>query len=146
MQFKELHNARVIVTGGAGFIGSELTAQLIDAGAFVTVVDDLSNGKESNLARIKSDRLKLVVTDIRDRLRIAVLMRDVDIVFHLAALGVRHSIHSPLENHEVNATGALGLLLEARKASVKRFVHVSTSEVYGTGYKVPMDEEHPSIM
>jgi len=74
----------------------------------------------------------------------AELMKGVNIVYHLAALGVRHSIHSPVENHEVNATGTLGLLMEARETRVNRFICVSTSEVYGTGFKIPMDEEHPT--
>jgi UDP-glucose 4-epimerase len=72
------------------------------------------------------------------------LIQGVDIVFHLACLGVRHSIHSPHENHEVNATATLSLLSLARVAGVKRFVHVSTSEVYGTARWAPMTEEHPT--
>jgi UDP-glucose 4-epimerase len=65
-------------------------------------------------------------------------------VFNLACLGVRHSIHSPRENHEVNATGALVLLAEARNAGVERLVHVSSSEVYGTAREAPMTEDHPT--
>mgnify|MGYP000853827480 CR=1 FL=1 len=140
----DLKGQRVLVTGGAGFIGSELTRQLVDLGAFVVVVDNLSNGKADNLQGIKEDCVELAVADIRDRVRMADLMSGVDLVFHLAALGVRHSIHSPEENHAVNATGTLGLLIEARRSGVGRFVCVSTSEVYGTGYKVPMDEDHPT--
>jgi len=73
------------------------------------------------------------------------LMRGVDVVFHLACLGVRHSIHSPAENHEVNATATLKLLSAARAAGVRRFVYVSSSEVYGTARWVPMTEEHPTF-
>jgi UDP-glucose 4-epimerase len=144
MKDNKLDGRRILVTGGAGFIGSELTRHLTLAGAFVVVVDDLSNGKAENLDGVAQDHFDLVVSDIRDRARMAELARDVDTVFHLAALGVRHSIHSPEENHEVNATGTLGLLIEARRAGVKRFVCVSTSEVYGTGTRIPMDEEHPT--
>jgi UDP-glucose 4-epimerase len=137
-------NKKVLVTGGAGFIGSELTRQLVELGAFVIVVDNLVNGKKTNLDGLPPDRVKLEICDIRNRVRMAELMSTVNIVFHLAALGVRHSIHSPVENHEVNATGTLGLLIEAHDAGVNRFLCVSTSEVYGTGYKIPMDEEHPT--
>jgi UDP-glucose 4-epimerase len=65
-----------------------------------------------------------------------------DLVFHLACLGVRHSIHSPQENHDVNASGTLAVLTVARSADVKRFVYVSSSEIYGTARTVPMTEEH----
>jgi len=73
------------------------------------------------------------------------LMRGTDVVFHLACLGVRHSIHSPFENHQVNATATLKLLSAARVAGVSRFVYVSSSEVYGTALRVPMTEEHPTF-
>jgi UDP-glucose 4-epimerase len=66
-------------------------------------------------------------------------------IYHLACLGVRHSIHSPQENHEVNATATLGLLAAARRAGVPRFVHVSSSEVYGTARYAPMGEDHPTF-
>jgi UDP-glucose 4-epimerase len=70
--------------------------------------------------------------------------RGVDVVFHLACLGVRHSLHAPVENHRVNAEGTLRMLLAARDAEVTRFVHVSTSEVFGTAQYAPMDEAHPT--
>lgn len=136
---------RYLVTGGAGFIGSELVAQLAADGAEVIVVDNLVNGKAENLAGLPPERVHLVVADVRDTERMAALLEGVDVVFHLACLGVRHSIHSPQENHEVNATATLGLLQAARRAGVPRFVYVSTSEVYGTARRVPMTEEHPTF-
>ena len=135
---------KILVTGGAGFIGSELVRQLAEQGYSVLVVDNLVNGRVENLAGLSPDQVQLVVADIRGRDRMADLMRNVDIIFHLACLGVRHSIHSPDENHEVNATATLHLLSEAAKANVKRYVYVSSSEVYGTARWVPMTEEHPT--
>jgi UDP-glucose 4-epimerase len=140
-----LKNNIVLVTGGAGFIGSELVRQLADARNRVIAVDNLVNGKRDNLAGLPADLVRLEVTDIRDTDRMNALLRGVDAVFHLACLGVRHSIHSPIENHEVNAGATLRLLLAARAADVKRFVYVSSSEVYGTAIRVPMTEEHPAF-
>ena len=141
----QYQSVSVLVTGGAGFIGSELVRQLAAQGARVVVVDNLVNGRRENLAGLPADRVRLVVADIRDGQRMADLMRGVDVVFHLACLGVRHSIHSPAENHEVNATATLKLLSAARAAGVRRFVYVSSSEVYGTARWVPMTEEHPTF-
>jgi len=132
-----------LVTGGAGFIGSELVRQLAAQGYAVRVVDNLVNGKRENL-QDAGETVTLHEVDIREYERMAELMHDVDIVFHLAVLGVRHSIHAPLENHEVNATATLNLLGLAREANVGRFVYVSSSEVYGTARTVPMTEEHPT--
>ncbi|MGD8451510.1 MAG: SDR family NAD(P)-dependent oxidoreductase [Phycisphaerae bacterium] len=136
---------KVLVTGGAGFIGSELVRQLAASEAQVVVVDNLVNGRRENLADLPTSRVALHVVDIRDRERVEALMDEVDTVFHLACLGVRHSIHAPLENHEVNARGTLDLLLAARRHGVRRFVYVSSSEVYGTAQHVPMTEEHPTF-
>lgn len=135
---------RVLVTGGAGFIGSELVRQLAALGDQVVVVDNLVNGKSENLAGLSTDQVQLTVADIRDYQRMTDLLSGMDVVFHLACLGVRHSIHSPHENHAVNATATLNLLSLARNAGVKRFVYVSTSEVYGTARWSPMTEEHPT--
>jgi UDP-glucose 4-epimerase len=134
----------VLVTGGAGFIGSELTRQLTAEGKRVIVLDNLANGRRENVADISGD-VELVVGDIRDDGLVTRLMADVDAVFHLACLGVRHSIHSPRENHDVNATGTLVLLQAARRAAVQRFVYVSSSEVYGTARTVPIREDHVTV-
>lgn len=136
---------RVLVTGGAGFIGSELVSQLVGLGHEVVVVDNLVNGKRANLADTDSATCKLIVADIRDQETIAPLMRDVSVVYHLACLGVRNSLHNPMENHDVNATGTLRLLETARRVGVPRFVYVSSSEVYGTARWAPMTEEHPTF-
>lgn len=138
-------NRNVLVTGGAGFIGSELTRQLCEGGALVTVVDNLVNGRRENLDELPPERVRLVVADVRDSRRMADLMHGVDLVFHLACLCLRHSIHSPLENHEINATGTLQVLSAAKAAGVKRFVYTSTGEVYGTALWLPMTEEHPNL-
>ncbi|MEW5855163.1 MAG: SDR family NAD(P)-dependent oxidoreductase [Myxococcota bacterium] len=138
-----MRGRHVLVTGGAGFIGSELVHQLAWGGARVTVLDNLVNGRRENLQDIPRDNVELVVGDIRDEALVNRLMRGVEVVFHLAVLGVRHSIHSPQENHEVNATATLKLLAAARSSGVGRFVYVSSSEVYGTARTAPMTEDHP---
>lgn len=139
-----LRDRAVVVTGGAGFIGSELVHQLIAEGAVVTVVDSLANGKRENLAGIPAERFRLEVADVRDIKRMVEILANAELVLHLACLGVRHSIHSPIENHEVNATATLQLLEAARNSAIRRFVYVSSSEVYGTAQTVPMTEQHPT--
>jgi len=133
-----------IVTGGAGFIGSELVRQLTAGGSPVVVIDNLINGKRENLAGVNG-RLTLLEYDIRDVSAYAPILREADVVYHLACLGVRHSVHSPLDNHDVNATGTLQLLEASRAAGVPKFVYVSSSEVYGTAQRVPMTEDHPTF-
>jgi UDP-glucose 4-epimerase len=134
-----------IVTGGAGFIGSEVTRQLVEAGAEVIVVDNLVNGTRDNLKGLPGAGVRLEVIDIRETQKLVPLLKQAGTVFHLACLGVRHSLHSPLENHEVNATATLELVKAAYENNVDRFVHVSTSEVYGTAQWAPMGEEHPTM-
>ncbi len=134
----------ILVTGGAGFIGSELVAQLVAAGRHVTVVDNLVNGARENLAGLPADRVTLLEHDIRNVAPLVPHLARASRVFHLACLGVRHSLHSPAENHDVNATATLHLLKASREAGVPRFVYVSSSEVYGTARWVPMTEEHPT--
>jgi len=141
-----LDGRRVVVTGGAGFIGSHLVDALLGGeAASVVVLDNLVNGTADNLAAWEDDsRLELVVGDIRDRDEVARVVAGADVVFHLACLGVRHGLHSPVENHDVNASGSLTVALAARDAGIRRFIHVSTSEVFGTATAVPMDENHPT--
>ncbi len=134
----------IVVTGGAGFIGSELVRQLAATGAPVVVIDNLVNGKRENLAGV-SGRVTLLEEDVRNTGAFATVLREAETVYHLACLGVRHSVHSPLENHDVNAMGTLRLLDTSRAAGVPKFVYVSSSEVYGTARWVPMTEEHPTF-
>lgn len=138
-------NKMILVTGGAGFIGSELTRQLVCQGFRVLVVDNLVNGKKENIADLIGNGAELIIADIRDDIEIDKLTKQVEVVFHLACLGVRHSIHDPLENHDVNATATLKLLNASRRNGVKRFIYISSSEVYGTAKWMPMTEEHPTL-
>ena len=134
-----------MVTGGAGFIGSELVRQLAARGERVIVVDNLVNGSRANLEDVLSRDVTLLEADIRDLAAVAPSLREARAVYHLACLGVRHSVHAPHENHDVNATGTLRLLAASRDAGVPRFVYVSSSEVYGTARWVPMTEAHPTF-
>jgi len=124
-------------------LGDEQVAHVAHDAA-VTAVGNLVNGKRAHLDGLALDALRFVEADVCDTVRMVGLLADTDIVFHLACLGVRHSIHSPVENHEVNATATLALL--ARAAGVGRFVHVSSFEVYGTARWAPMTEAHPTYV
>jgi UDP-glucose 4-epimerase len=135
----------ILVTGGAGFIGSELVRQLAERGDRVLIVDNLANGKRENVADVLGDRVRLDVRDVRDAAAIRPELARVRRVYHLACLGVRHSVHAPFENHEVNATATLRLLQACREAGVPKFVYVSSSEVYGTAQWAPMTESHPTF-
>jgi UDP-glucose 4-epimerase len=141
-----LQGARILVTGGAGFIGSHLVDALLEHDpAEIVVVDNMATGTRANLEHALRDaRVRLVERDARERDVLDGLLTSTDVVFHLACLGVRHSLHDPRENHEVNATLTLELLELARHAGITRFVHVSSSEVYGTAQYAPMDEGHPT--
>jgi UDP-glucose 4-epimerase len=134
----------VLVTGGAGFIGSELVRHLLARGEQVVVVDNLVNGRRENLSALPAGQVTLVEMDIRDMHGLRPLLRQAQVVYHLACLGVRHSLHSPVENHDVNATATLHLLTACRDAEVPRFVYVSSSEVYGTALWTPMTDAHPT--
>jgi UDP-glucose 4-epimerase len=141
----------VVVTGGAGFIGSELVRQLAARGERVVIVDNLVNGKRDNVADVLSSDVILLEHDIRNLDALKTWFRSARAIYHLACLGVRHSVHSPFENHEVNATATLHLLEAARDADVPRFVYVSSSEVYGGVRWAPtirweqMTEDHPAF-
>ncbi len=136
-------NTRVLVTGGAGFIGSHLVDHLASLGCRVTVLDNFRNGKRENLALALSTGLVTVIEgDITDSATCdRVLGSGFDVTYHLACLGVRHSLHDPVENHEVNAAGSLQVLRAARKFGTGRFVYMSTSEVYGAALTFPLTEQ-----
>ena len=141
MNFKD---RRILVTGGAGFIGSEVTLQLIKLGANVTVLDNFSSGKRKYLP--KSNKLKIVKGDIRKKELVRRIIKDHEGVIHLAALPfIPDSFFYPGEFFDVNTNGTVNMLWNAIKTkTVETFVHISTSEVYGSAQFVPMDENHPT--
>ena len=139
------NNITILVTGGAGFIGSHLVDELLQRGYYVTVLDNLSNGTLENLQGIlKQPKLTFIEGNILDPETCKRAINDADIVYHLACLGVRHSIHSPFDNHKVNAEGTLQVLEAARQEGIKHFYYISTSEVYGRTTFFPITEEAPT--
>jgi len=133
----------VLVTGGAGFIGSHLVATLLERGDSVRVVDDLSTGEESNLAGLHGS-MEFIVGSVCDRALLDGLMQGVDCVFHQAALpSVPRSIESPWPSHEAIINGTLTVLLAARDAGVRRVVCASSSSIYGNAEVHPVDESQP---
>lgn len=136
-----MKSLRILITGGAGFIGSHLTDRLLELGHQVCVLDNLRNGKKENLVDAYSNvNFNFFLGDILDKNICDEACDKIDVIYHLACLGVRHSIHSPFENHQVNAEGTLNILEAARKNKVKRFFYISTSEIYGDIKKFPIDE------
>lgn len=136
-----------LVTGGAGFIGSHLVDQLLAENMSVRVLDNFRNGHMDNLKAAQEqypDRLSIIRGDIVDPETCRRACNAVDAVFHLACLGVRHSLHNPFENHRVNAEGTLNMLEAAKDGRVSRFVYISTSEVYGRSQQFPLTESAPT--
>ncbi len=136
---------KILVTGGAGFIGSNLCEALLKRGDEVICLDNFSTGKRENIQSLEQDyptRFTLMVGDIRniDECRAAVL--NVDYVLHEAALGsVPRSINDPVTTNSVNITGFLNMLVAARDAGVKRFIYAASSSTYGDSKAMPKVEE-----
>jgi UDP-glucose 4-epimerase len=128
---------RVLVTGGAGFIGSSLVRALVSRGDRVRVLDNLSTGKRPNLAEVAGD-VELIEGDLRDEGLLDRALVETELVFHEAAIAsVPRSLAEPLENHSVNATGTLRLLDAARRAGVRRLVYAASSSAYGDSPVTP---------
>jgi len=130
---------KILVTGGAGFIGSHLVDALLSLGKEVVALDNLSTGE--NL----SSRVKLMKGDIRDIRQVVEATKDIDLVFHVAAnANGTVSVNNPQFDFETNALGTFNLLDAALQAKVKRFVYVSSASVYGIPQHFPIGEEHPT--
>lgn len=139
---------KVLVTGADGFIGSHLVEALLDAGAdvraFALYNSFNSWGWLDTLPKERRDQLDVFTGDIRDPNGVRKALADCDTVFHLAALiGIPYSYHSPDTYVDVNIKGTLNVLQAARDLKTERVLVTSTSEVYGTALRVPIDEEHP---
>lgn len=136
---------KYLVTGGAGFIGSNTAEELARRGHQVRVLDNLSSGKRENLLHL-SDKIELMVGDVRDKSACMKAARGVDYVLHLAALsGVGRSVEHPEETNAVNVDGTLNILMAANEAKVKRLVFASSCAIYGDCSRFPLREtERPN--
>jgi UDP-glucose 4-epimerase len=135
--------ARVLVTGGAGFIGSALVHRLLEQDAQVRVVDNFSTGFRHNLEDVL-DRIELLEGDLAEMPTAEAAVRDVEFVLHEAAIpSVQRSVDDPVNSNRANVTATLNLLVAARQAPVKRFVYASSSSAYGDTQVLPKVETMP---
>lgn len=139
-----LRGERVLITGGAGAIGSNLADQVVRAGAReIVVLDNFVRGRHENLAwAIANGNLDLVEGDIRDRDRVAEVMKDVDIVFHMAALRITQCAEEPRTALEVMVDGSYNVLEAAQAAGVRKVVAASSASAYGLAVDFPTTEAH----
>lgn len=149
MSMLELSGAKVLITGGAGFIGSHLADSLLRLGCTVIVLDnfdDFYQGKEENVKHnLSNPRYMLVRGDIRDASLVNSIAAKADIVFHLAAqAGIRYCNADPIKANSVNVDGTINVLNSCRVNKVKKLVYASSSSVYGEPIRIPMDEDHPT--
>lgn len=140
----ELRGSNVLVTGGAGLVGSHIVDELVKEGALVTVYDSFIRGKHQHLdwARANGD-VQVVEADLRDRRALRQALNGVDYVFHQAAAWLRQCQENPRLSLEVNIAGTFDLLEASVEAGVKKIVAASSSSVYGEGLYLPTDEKHP---
>ena len=130
-----------LVTGGAGFIGSNIVHELVERGEKVRIVDNFSTGDRQNISDVLGE-IEVIDADIRDLESMRSAMEDVDFVLHHAALpSVARSVSEPIIANEINVTGTLNLLVAARDAGVKRFIYAASSSAYGDTLVHPKNEE-----
>ena len=141
-----LNHHRVLVTGGAGFIGSHLVDRLVRGGFEVTVLDNLSTGKLENVKHHFDDGgFSFVKGDVQDRRAVGEALKEAEAVFHLAAItNVPYSVRHPNVTRRVNVEGARKLLEACLRGHVERFIYVSSCAVYGEPEYLPIDEKHPA--
>ena len=141
--YKKLRGKKVLVTGGAGFIGSNLIASLLAEGNYVVCLDNFSTGKLKNIEEfLTKDNFRLIEGDIRDLAVCREALRGIEIVFHQAALGsVPRSIADPVSATDVNVGGFVKMLYASVEAGVKRFIYATSSSTYGDNHDLPKVEE-----
>lgn len=139
-----LRGKKVVVTGGAGFIGSHLCEDLVGLGARVVCVDDFSAGHGENVDFLAShENFEVVKADVCDRIAMGPVVAGADVIFHNAASKKNVCLIDPQKDLRVNGGGTLNLLELAREHGVRKFVHASTGSVYGEPTIFPTDEDHP---
>jgi UDP-glucose 4-epimerase len=138
---------KTLVTGGAGFIGSNLVDALVARGDEVTVIDDISTGRRENLEQAIANGAELVDLDVRDADAVAATVDRVrpEVIYHLAAqIDVRYSVADPAHDSRINVEGTINVLAAAHASGVRRVVNTSTGgAIYGEGQIIPAPEEHP---
>jgi UDP-N-acetylglucosamine 4-epimerase len=141
-KLKFLQDSKFLVTGGAGFIGSNLVERILELGYQVRVLDNFSTGKEENIREfIGHSRFSLMKGDIRNIEDCQEACKNVDFILHQAALGsVPRSIEDPISTNDINISGTLNMMIAARDSNVKRFVYASSSSVYGDIEELPKNE------
>lgn len=137
--FEILKGEKVLVTGGAGFIGSNLVKKLLKIGCRVTVLDDFFTGREENLPEDKN--LKIVRGSVTDKETVEGLVKENPLIFHLAARNIIVSTKNPEEDFNVNIGGTLNILMAARQFGAKRIVYTSSVSVYGNPKYLPINED-----
>ncbi len=137
---------KILLTGGAGFIGSNLTPLLIERGYHVKVFDNLSSGKLENLKCVENNpNFEFIYGDIRNKAELSNALAEVEVVIHLAALiDVSASVSDPLLTHDVNVNGTLNILNEVKKCHIDKFVFASSTSVYGDTKILPVTENYPT--
>ena len=141
-ELSNLKNKEILVTGGCGFIGSEIVKQLSQIGANVTIIDNLSSGKEKYIQGLSN--VKLITADLLDNDAVRSAVKDKEYVISNAALPfIPDSYYLPKKFFDVNVNATISLALAViKEKKTKRFVHISSSEIYGTARYIPMDESH----
>jgi UDP-glucose 4-epimerase len=140
----DLSHSKILVTGGAGLVGSHIVDELVKEGARVVVYDSLIRGKPEHLEWARAHgEVELIQADLRDQAALRQALRGVDYVFHQAAAWLRMCQETPSLSLEVNISGTFGLLEACVEAGVKKVVAASSSSVYGEGLYLPTDENHP---
>jgi UDP-glucose 4-epimerase len=144
MRTTSLRGERVLVTGGAGTIGSHVVDELIDAGAEeVVVLDNFVRGRRENLAQASATGpVRIVEGDVRDRALVAKLMQGIDVVFHQAAIRITQCAEEPRLAHEVLVDGTFNIVEAAAEAGVRKVVAASSASIYGLATRFPTIEDH----
>ena len=144
MKLEKIKGKKILITGGAGFIGSNLCEFFLELGAIVRCFDNLSTGKEKNIFELLGNKnFEFINADIRNKKDCQKACSGIDYVLHQAALGsVPRSIADPLLTNDVNIQGFLNMLVASRDSNVKRFVYAASSSTYGDSKELPKVEDN----
>lgn len=141
MEFLDkLKNEKILVTGGAGFIGSSLTKRLLEYDCYVTVIDDFFTGREENLPK-ENKKFEIIKGSVTDKKLVEKFIKENALIFHLAARNIIVSTKNPEDDFNVNIGGTLNILMCAKKYKVKRIIYTSTVSIYGNPKYLPINED-----